>query len=454
MPPLRLLDAQTFCASLRSLKKRDLFATRFNPRSEPSYAILSHRWCEGVQHQDITSNKISRSSHHHGKIHAVQKRPRKRAREVTLQDLQRQSLGHLRRNAALRASLAKIQGCCARALAAGQRYVWIDSCCIDRTNLFEVSESIRSMFRWYRDAACCFAYLWDVDGNGDAGPPLRRKKSEGQEEYSEWFSRGWTLQELLAPQNLLFFDRRWNELGNRRTLAAEVQSATGIPVKYVTDFANHAHEASVAMKMSWMARRRTTKAEDTAYCLFGIMGVSMDVRYGDGRKEFLRFQDKIMREPGLQDESIFAWRSIYPLGYPEGSKHSGLLAAWPDAFEHSGSVRLRPEKYRSRGPYGLTKDGLRLPVPLSIAGGAGYGNFLGRIKALRNALFGTTRSLPLQCWMETLEGWRTISLTIRKVNGNWQRVQNDCFEQRTWVKWMTWGKSGFRELYFPQKRVE
>ncbi|KAI4157659.1 MAG: hypothetical protein LQ342_008106 [Letrouitia transgressa] len=446
MPPLRLLDAQTFCASLRSLKKRDLFATRFNPKAEPSYAILSHRWCEGVENSDRTSNSLRRD-----KAHAVRKRPSKRAREVTLQDLRRWSLGHLRRNAALRASLEKIRGCCGRALAEGQRYVWIDSCCIDRTNLFEVSESIRSMFRWYRDAACCFAYLWDVDGGGAGG---LRRKTEGQQEYSEWFSRGWTLQELLAPRRLLFFDSRWNKLGTRRGLAVEVERATGIPAKYVTDFAGHAQEASVAMKMSWMARRSTTKEEDTAYCLFGIMGVSMDVRYGDGRKEFLRFQDKIMREPGLQDESIFAWRRSYPRGYPEASKCSGLLAPWPDSFEQSGSVRLRPEKYRSRGPYGLTKDGLRLPVPLSIAGGAGYGNFLGRIKALRSALFGTTRSLPLQCWMDTLEGWRTISLTIRKVNGNWQRVQNDSFEQRTWVKWMTWGKSGFRELYFPQKKIE
>ncbi|KAL9037656.1 MAG: hypothetical protein Q9214_005603 [Letrouitia sp. 1 TL-2023] len=436
MPPLRLLKAHTFCASLRSLKKRDLFASRFSPEAEPAYAILSHRWCEGVQDSDRIGSSSSSSSRSRN---AVRKRPR----EVTLQDLRRRSLGRLRRDAALRDSLEKIRGACRRALAEGQRYVWIDSCCIDRTNLFEVSESIRSMFRWYRDAACCLAYLWDVGGDGDrmddSGVLLRRrkKKNERQEEYSEWFSRGWTLQELLAPRSLLFFDRRWNKLGTRRALAAEVERATGIPAKYVTDFAGHAQEASVAMKMSWMARRSTTKEEDTAYCLFGIIGVSMDVRYGDGRKEFLRLQDKIMREPGLQDESIFAWRRSYPRGYPEASKCSGLLAPWPDAFEQSGDVRLRPEKYRSRGPYELTKDGLRLPVPISIAGEAGYGNFLGRIKALRNALFGTTRSLPLQCWMETLEGWRTISLTIRKVNGNWQRVQNDSFEQRTWVKWMT-----------------
>ncbi|KAL9612981.1 MAG: hypothetical protein Q9167_002458 [Letrouitia subvulpina] len=444
MPPLRLLKAHTFCASIRSLKKRDLFASRFNPGAEPAYAILSHRWCEGVEGRDKAVRK-------------TKTRSKRRPREVTLQDLRSRSLGHLRRNAALRDSLEKIRGACRRALAEGQRYVWIDSCCIDRTNLFEVSESIRSMFRWYRDAACCFAYLWDVDVDQEVrssnllSPPPSPLRNERQE-YSEWFSRGWTLQELLAPRRLLFFDRRWNKLGTRRALAGEVETATGIPAKYVTDFSAHAEDASVAMKMSWMARRSTTKEEDTAYCLFGIIGVSMDVRYGDGRKEFLRFQDKIMREPGLQDESIFAWRRSYPLGYPEASKCSGLLAPWPDAFEQSGGVRLRPEKYRSRGPYELTKDGLRLPVPISLAGGAG--NFLDRIKALRNALFGTTRSLPLQCWIEALEGWRNISLTIRKVNGNWQRVQNDSFEQRTWVKWLSWGKSGFKELYFPQKRIE
>ncbi|KAL8654061.1 MAG: hypothetical protein Q9210_001730 [Variospora velana] len=209
------------------------------------------------------------------------------------------------------------------------RYVWIDTCCIDKTSSAELSEAINSMFRWYRNAEVCYAYMVDVD---KANP-----QAFGE---SRWFRRGWTLQELLAPEAVLFYDRTWEE---------QVCRVTGVSSKYLSD----PMLASVAAKMSWAAHRKTTRVEDIAYCLMGLFDVNMPLLYGEGQKAFLRLQEVILRQ--TSDESIFAWKD-------HKLRVSGLFARSPEAFATSGDIvpRVYPQLYRR--PSVVTNRGLEIDI--------------------------------------------------------------------------------------------
>lgn len=118
---------------------------------------------------------------------------------------------------------------------------------------------------------------------------------------SRWFTRGWTLQELLAPTFLEFLDRDWNLIGSREEWATEVERATGIEVKQLANF----QPCSIATKLSWAAKRQTTRVEDRAYSLLGLLGINMPLIYGEGEKAFTRLQHELIRSSN--DESIFAW---------------------------------------------------------------------------------------------------------------------------------------------------
>ncbi|EAQ90321.1 hypothetical protein CHGG_02256 [Chaetomium globosum CBS 148.51] len=250
----------------------------------PAYAILSHTWD---------------------------------ADEVTLQQLAAADLFALRGSA----RFDKIQGACALARTRDALdYVWVDTCCIDKTSSAELSEAINSMFAWYRDAAVCYVYLSDL------------KPGEFRDLFRDlpacrWFTRGWTLQELVAPRKVLFFDREWNYRGSKKELAQLLETITNIPMAVLRHEAELNHFA-VARRMSWAANRETTRVEDVAYCLLGIFDVNLSLIYGEGIKAFARLQAAILQS--TPDLSIFAWVD-YSITRRE---YAGILANGPAQFAH------------------------------------------------------------------------------------------------------------------------
>lgn len=177
------------------------------------------------------------------------------------------------------------------------------------------------MYAWYQQAQVCYVYLSDLEWN------WYMFASEFQK--TRWFTRGWTLQELLAPQKLRFFDRHWQPVGDKTTLAPYIEAAARIP-SGALDGSRSIHSFSIAQRMSWAASRSTTRVEDLAYCLMGLFRVNMPMLYGEGAKSFLRLQEEIMKES--DDQSLFAWRAEC-----EGDRH-GLLADSPRAFKDSGDI--------------------------------------------------------------------------------------------------------------------
>jgi hypothetical protein len=171
---------------------------------------------------------------------------------------------------------------------------------------------------------------------------------------SKWFTRGWTLQELLAPKTVVFFDQDWVDIGTKSSLAPLISAVTGIKDLFLFK------TASVAQKMSWAAKRETTRVEDRAYCLMGLFEVNMPLLYGEGEKAFLRLQLEILRT--TDDESIFAWTED---GKPDSLRKSaiwesrGLLASSPTEFGFSGDVQRRTFD-ADRPPYSMTNKGLRI----------------------------------------------------------------------------------------------
>jgi len=180
----------------------------------------------------------------------------------------------------------------------GLEYFWIDSCCIDQSSSAELSEAINSMFRWYRNAEVCYVYLadvqyysnkWKYPGDGGWLSEFRA---------SRWFTRGWTLQELLAPTNLFFYSADCVFLGNEISLIEQVHKATGIPVQAIlgnTPLSQYDAEEII----SWGKNRQTTREEDAAYSLLGLLDISMPVIYGEGRdKAFRRLRKEIWESSG------------------------------------------------------------------------------------------------------------------------------------------------------------
>ncbi|KAI0744298.1 hypothetical protein C8Q80DRAFT_889878 [Daedaleopsis nitida] len=192
----------------------------------------------------------------------------------------------------------KIRRCCEVARAHGFERVWVDSCCIDQASSSELSEAVNSMYLWYHHAKVCYAYLADVADDDDP----RARGSQFRK--SRWWTRGWTLQELIAPRVLVFLSYGWRVLGTKAMFAAVIEEVTGIDRAILT------HEAplesvSVAMRISWAARRQTSREEDQAYSLMGILNVHMPTIYGEGRFAFVRLQEEVLKL--TSDQSLFAW---------------------------------------------------------------------------------------------------------------------------------------------------
>ena len=220
----------------------------------PRYAILSHAWGEDDE-------------------------------EVTFNDLKDGSGNN-------KAGYTKIQFCGEQAQRDGLQHFWVDTCCIDKANHVELSEAIASMFRWYGNAVKCYVFLSDVSARKRGNEEMERAWESAFRE-SRWFTRGWTLQELLAPQQVEFYSREGERLGDKNTLEREIHEITQIPIAALrgaplSDF-------SVSERMRWTSKRNTRRIEDQAYCLLGIFDVSMSPIYGEREKAFIRLKDEIWR---------------------------------------------------------------------------------------------------------------------------------------------------------------
>ncbi|KAH7064401.1 heterokaryon incompatibility protein-domain-containing protein [Paraphoma chrysanthemicola] len=223
----------------------------------PPYAILSHTWGPNDS-------------------------------EVSYEDI----VGGVGKN---KAGYKKIVSCGRLALTNKLEYFWVDTCAIDKSSSAELSEAINSMYRWYRNARICFAYLEDVRPGQDI--------STWSTTTVRWFSRGWTLQELVASPNLQFFASDWTLLGSKSSYCEQLASITGIHAQALID--KPIESFSIAQRMSWASSRSTTRPEDIAYCLLGLFDVNMPLLYGEGaQKAFLRLQEGIMKDS--DDQSLFA----------------------------------------------------------------------------------------------------------------------------------------------------
>ncbi|KAJ5109159.1 heterokaryon incompatibility protein-domain-containing protein [Penicillium angulare] len=264
---------------MRLVNVSTLQLEEFIPDKIPQYAILSHRWEE--------------------------------TGEVLFSDFQN---GTARRKAAWE----KLEKSCEQAIKDELDYIWIDTCCIDKSSSAELSESINSMFSFYRHAKVCYAYLSDVSSDDDIRVP------DSKFFKSLWFTRGWTLQELVAPRVVQFFFKDWKELGERYDLSDILSDITRIPEE-VLDHSKSFDEFSIAQRMAWASQRNVTRSEDMAYCLMGLFDVNMPMLYGEGGvKAFIRLQEEIIKIS--DDTSIFAWvDSEAPLNVQSQVPH-GLLA--------------------------------------------------------------------------------------------------------------------------------
>lgn len=264
--------------------------------------------------------------------------------EVTFQDLQEPD------ERSKKKGWSKILGCCEQAKSDGIDWVWIDTCCIDKRSSAELSEAINSMYAWYRDSAVCYVFLEDV-------PPLAPGFPRNEFQDARWFTRGWCLQELIAPSKVEFYAKHWTDIGTRWSLHETIRDITGIPSSVLLD-GDGLQKGSIAQKMSWASQRRTTRDEDEAYCLLGILDVNMPLLYGEGRKAFRRLLSEILREH--EDYSFLLWTA-------QGSQ---------DINESLAPAALEPGFFQTKGlslsetiqcPYDRIEPAKSLPEPLSQA---------------------------------------------------------------------------------------
>ncbi|KAK4234578.1 heterokaryon incompatibility protein-domain-containing protein [Achaetomium macrosporum] len=257
----------------------------------PPYAILSHTW----EDDEVTMQQLA-------------------AGELNIGTLQAKT------------GFRKIHRTCELARTWGLRYAWVDTCCIDKTSSAELTEAINSMFAWYRDAWVCYVFLADLEHGTPEDLAVTLPKCR-------WFTRGWTLQELIAPREVFFYDKEWNYRGSKRMLASLLSTITGVP-EALLRHDSELRDFAVARRMSWAARRKTTRLEDMAYCLLGIFDVNMSLIYGEGMKAFQRLQAAIVET--TLDLSILAWTDDRKSCPP----FSGVLAESPIRFAGCGNIEL------------------------------------------------------------------------------------------------------------------
>ncbi|KAL8641272.1 MAG: hypothetical protein Q9228_001891 [Teloschistes exilis] len=354
---MRLIDTKTY-----ALHDSDGLA-------DPEYAILSHRWVGA----EVTFQQLDSATWRAANLHSPQ--------------------------------MSKIKAACAKARENELDWLWVDTCCIDKTSSVELSSSLNSMFEWYFKATVCYAYLYDVDWNATTHQMSKSQDPKRGGQEAAWFERGWTLQELLAPRHMEFFDRSWVLMGTKESLADILHARTGIAKAYFTG-ASTFRQASIATRISWMAGRTTAKVEDIAYALLGVLRINMEIHYGEGVRAFMRLQ-RILLESST-DESIFAWTTpskglqCYQKHFPQTAgtwnpKEWGLLAPSPDCFAEHNDLVILADRYVPRlvGGYRWTQQGVHFQMPIKPG------------TELTNA-FGVTRwgdiTLTLNCWKPDAAG--------------------------------------------------
>ncbi|THU97098.1 HET-domain-containing protein [Dendrothele bispora CBS 962.96] len=207
------------------------------------------------------------------------------AEELTFQEIQNLEI------AKLHPGWRKVEGACIRALRFNFNWIWMDTCCINKESSSELSEALNSMFIYYSDSDDCYVYLSDASCKEDP------RDADSGFRKSRWFQRGWTLQELLAPSNVVLVDKDWREIGTRYSLKDAISAITMIPVEVFEG--RRIETFSIAQRMSWAAFRETSRPEDQAYSLMGIFGVNMPPIYGEGgTKAFVRLQQEIIKASG------------------------------------------------------------------------------------------------------------------------------------------------------------
>lgn len=247
MTRMRLLNAKS--------KKLELI-----PNCErPPYAIVSHRW--GADSDEVLFTNFDNMPSPLARIKVMRNK--------------------------------KVAGACSQALRDGYKHVWLDTCCIDRENQTELTASLNSMYRWYQESAVCYVYLRDVS-------------DISQITESEWFRRGWTLQELIAPRVVRFFSKDWKLLATREGLIQKIGNRTGIDSRVLQSHGTIPNHVTIAQRMRWATGRNTKEEEDTAYSLMGLFDrVHLHAIYGIKEEAFMKLQYEIMSKSS--DQSLFAW---------------------------------------------------------------------------------------------------------------------------------------------------
>jgi hypothetical protein len=239
----------------------------------------------------------------------------------------------------------------------GFNYVWIDTCCIDKSSSAELQEAVNSMFKWYLHSSICLVYLEDVPTKRDESTDSEIEKASIIK--SRWFTRGWTLQELVAPGNIIFYSKYWENIGTRASLATLISKKTKIDENVLISSSPQFNilGRSVANRMSWAAFRETTRPEDIAYSLLGIFDVNMPLLYGEGEERaFLRLQEEILKNS--DDQSLLAWTA-------SSSKKTALrgpFAKHPIEFRDASRIVPLPGVPNT---YSLTSSGLRIDLLVS-----------------------------------------------------------------------------------------
>lgn len=253
----------------------------------PPYAILSHTWGQ----QELTFQRF-------------------------------QALSGQEREA-VKSGPSKIGQVCRLTRQHGHGYVWVDTCCIDKSSSADLNEAVNSMYRYYQEAQVCYVYLADAT-----------RKGRGSLRHCRWFRRGWTLQELIAPQRVAFYDQAWEYCGDKtdKDLLRLISSITSID-ESVLENLESVTSFPVSKRMSWAADRSCLRQEDMAYSLMGIFDINMPVLYGEGPHAFHRLQQHISQRN--LDLSLLAWTSN------NGEEtHRGLLAHSPSEFRIFQKVTL------------------------------------------------------------------------------------------------------------------
>ncbi|KAI6030064.1 hypothetical protein EDC04DRAFT_118420 [Pisolithus marmoratus] len=287
--------------------------------------------------------------------------------------------GSARKRLRQRSGYQKIHKSCEQAWKDGLAWFWVDTCCINKEINFELTDALNSMFRWYQNSGRCYVFLHDL--NAKILPTTSNEKTfPDSGGWPRWFSRGWTLQELLAPSFVGFFNKDWHFIGDKKNLAKTISSITRIPSR-ISKHGLGAGHPSVAQIMSWAADRKTTRVEDRAYSLLGLLGVYMPTLYGEGTHAFRRLQLEIIRMNN--DHSLFAWNR-------RDSGWSGsVLADDPSFFRDCDDViKMDPDEYlaalkgvvpdnelgdvkeESIRSYTVTNAGIRIRLPLQRCRGS------------------------------------------------------------------------------------